>query len=206
MANLTDQLTQKDEECRRLFHLLRTKNAEWKSIKEKLLRGRRRKLEEEEEMVGVEEGKDDLGESIQLTNVESNIHVNTTETLSDKFNNNSKYDFKDENSNIPVHKNEDADDTECDSPNISILPEIETRSNFDALISLISESENGHENETCEISNNNNSNNNNNNNNQPIHSENIITNRLTGDISFTSVEGKRKRKSHARGCSCCEKV
>lgn len=75
---------------------------------------------------------------------------------------------------------------------LSALASADTQSNLDTLINLISETESDSENT------------------QLNDNTNIVDNihfKSLADASFTSLDdGKRKRKSHSRGCACCEKV
>ena len=80
------------------------------------------------------------------------------------------------------------------SSSSSALPPADTQSNLDTLISLISETESDSENTQL-------------NDNTNIANTDNIHFKSLADASFTSLDdGRRKRKSHSRGCACCEKV
>ena len=89
------------------------------------------------------------------------------------------------------------EDTPLPNPESSFTVATETQSNLDVLVSLISETESENDHYAG--------------NHSPLPSKSAAfdsVNSVNSDSSFASMDGKRRRqrKSHSRGCACCDKV
>jgi hypothetical protein len=168
--NLTKLLKEKDEQCRHIAAVLHTKNAEWKRIKLKLAENKKQKSYnfDDVEVIIEREAREDE------ENKDRNEGRNYNRDIS---HNNLNTTFDDTNNDF----------TQLPPPHPSQSKSLETQSNLEALIDLISEEE---EEKYGDYTAN--------------YIEPLPTSRSN---SFTIESSKiQKRKSHARGCSCCDKV
>ena len=184
---MTRLLQEKDDQCRHIATVLQTKNAEWKSIKMKLTARKQRN----KRVSGAAEGEDEVEVVIEQGEGEENrerdrqhIIVQPTQSTQNLQPDESYSELLDECTQLP---------TKPPSPRTPIphppIQTAETQSHLDALIDLISD---GDETEDVEPT---------------PQKEKENTTRSNINSSFTMESSKiQKRKSHARGCSCCDKV
>lgn len=165
---MTKLLQEKDEQCRHIATVLQTKNAEWKRIKLKLAENKKQKSGDINKVNVNESVNDDIEIVIEQEGKENKIDNGAIDIPRvDSYNNN---DNNDDCTQLPPPL----------SPR-KLQPQAETQSNLDALIDLISDSD-----ETT---------------------DDIDPPPISRTSSFTFEAPRiQKRKSHARGCSCCDKV
>lgn len=182
VSQLTEALQVKDKQCRHIAAVLHEKNSEWKRIKEKLT-GNKRGISESLKNGSIPESvKDEITDIIKNENTKIKKSMEGVEDIKENNTN--------VNANITVTGTSLDDSTQLPSQR---SPSQSPSNHLDTLIDLItdaSDTEEEHEQEQ-----------------QPVHDSNHRTFQeiSSRQLQPQMVEG-RKRKSHARGCACCEKV